>query len=137
MKLHPKSVFRGSSNCKVFANKLNFRCNTRELKVLAMPTTTKGAGHRLGFVSSFKAATLRTVPDCTTHVCRMVRRVKVSPHHSAGLEALVVKTRPRSRRRHHHVRSVLNMGTCGSFNVSRVYNPNITFRYRRRGKLRV
>ncbi len=137
MKLHPNSIFRGSSNCNVFANKLKFRCNTRQLKVLAIPTTTNGAGHRLGFVASFNAATLRTVPDCTTHVFRMVRRVSVSPHHSAGLGALVVNTRPRSSRRHHHVRRVLNIGTCGSFKVSRVYNPNITFRYPYRGNLRV
>lgn len=137
MNVHSASMFRGASNCKVFAKKLKFRCKTRGLNYLAMPTTTKGAGQRVGFVASFKAAYLRVVPDCTAHLTRIVCRVNLSPHHSAGLRAIYVNTRPRSRRRHHQVRRLLNMGTCGYFKVSRVGNPNITFRYARRGKLRV
>lgn len=135
MKVHGASIFRGDSKCNVFANKLNFRCNTRQLKYLAIPTTTKGDGHRVGFVGSFGAATLRTVPDCTVHLTRIFRRRKLSPG-KAALGALIVNTRPRASRRHHGVRQVLNIGTCGDFNVARVGNPNITFRYRRRGKVR-
>lgn len=135
MNVHGASMFRGDSNCNVFANNLKFRCKTRHLKTLAMPTTTNGDGQRVGFVGSFGAATLRTVPDCTVHLTRIFRRRKLSPA-NAALGALIVKTRPRASRRQEGVRHVLNIGTCGDFKVARVGNPNMTFRYARRGNVR-